>query len=451
MDTPILDFVEKYNNGDITRMHMPGHKGAAFLGFESKDITEIKGADSLYHADGIIAQSESNATKIFNSGKTVYSTEGSSICIKTMLYLAYLNWKKNIKDKSVRPVVVAARNAHVSFVHTAMLLDFDVVWIWPENSDGNILSCNIDADRLRDILKKYGEKVMAVYVTSPDYLGNISDIKGLSEVCHKEKKLLIVDNAHGAYLGFLEHEKYNHPLALGADMCCDSAHKTLPVLTGGAYLHLGKNLDKLFYDKVKTAMNVFGSTSPSYLILESLDLCNKILSEGYGKRLNEFTAKIDDLKCRLASFGYNIMESDPLRITIKSENSGKISDILRSNKIECEYSDEEYVVLMLTSENDQDDMDKLEKVLEKNKDIVSDNKNICFNCKEHPKAVMTIREAMMQPQERVLTDKALGRVCGMPLVSCPPAIPIVVSGELIDEFAIEMLKRYNIDSVECVI
>lgn len=451
MDTPILDFVEKYNSGDITRMHMPGHKGAAFLGFESKDITEIKGADSLYHADGIIAQSECNATKIFNSGKTVYSTEGSSICIKTMLYLAYLNWKKNIKDKSVRPVVVAARNAHVSFVHTAMLLDFDVVWIWPENSDGNILSCNIDADKLRDILKKYGEKVMAVYVTSPDYLGNISDIKGLSEACHKEKRLLIVDNAHGAYLGFLEHEKYNHPLALGADMCCDSAHKTLPVLTGGAYLHLGKNLDKLFYDKVKTAMNVFGSTSPSYLILESLDLCNKILSEGYGKRLNEFIAKIDDLKCRLVSFGYNIMESDPLRITIKSENSGKISDILRSNKIECEYSDEEYVVLMLTSENSQDDMDKLEKVLEKNKDIVSDNKNICFNCKEHPKAVMTIREAMMQPQEKVLTDKALGRVCGMPLVSCPPAIPIVVSGELIDEFAIEMLKRYNIDSVECVI
>ena len=92
MDTPIMDFVQGYAKSDIKRLHMPGHKGHNYLGCEYMDITEVKGADALYEADGIIAQSEANATKIFGTFRTLYSAEGSSQCIRAMLYLALLDY-----------------------------------------------------------------------------------------------------------------------------------------------------------------------------------------------------------------------------------------------------------------------------------------------------------------------------------------------------------------------
>ena len=129
--TPIWDFVKTYAESNSTRLHMPGHKGQDFLGCESFDITEISGADSLYEANGIIAESENNASNLFGSGRTLFSTEGSSQCIRAMIYLAMLNKRKKSKD-SKRPVIAAVRNAHKAFVYAAALLDIDVIWLWPE-------------------------------------------------------------------------------------------------------------------------------------------------------------------------------------------------------------------------------------------------------------------------------------------------------------------------------
>ena len=126
MNTPIADFVRGYAKQNKTRLHMPGHKGDAFLGCEPFDITEVNGADALYEAEGIIAESETNAKYLFGTGKTVFSTEGSTQCIKAMLHLA-LTYKK----RSGRPYVIAARNAHKAFLYAVALLDLDVVWIYP--------------------------------------------------------------------------------------------------------------------------------------------------------------------------------------------------------------------------------------------------------------------------------------------------------------------------------
>ena len=127
MNTPIADFVRRYAETDIARLHMPGHKGRGPLGCERWDITEIAGADALYEADGIIAESEANATSLFGAQRTLYSTEGSSQCIRAMLHLCL-----TCRAPGAAPVVVAARNVHKAFVFAAALLGFEIVWLWPQ-------------------------------------------------------------------------------------------------------------------------------------------------------------------------------------------------------------------------------------------------------------------------------------------------------------------------------
>ena len=140
MNTPICDFVKKYAQSDSLRMHMPGHKGKAFIGAEPLDITEIQGADVLYSASGIIKESEENAARLFGTVKTVYSTEGCSLAIRAMLYLALL-YAAECKRK---PIIAAGRNAHKVFVTTCALLDFETVWLYPQEECGGIVSfCNL--------------------------------------------------------------------------------------------------------------------------------------------------------------------------------------------------------------------------------------------------------------------------------------------------------------------
>ena len=238
-------------------MHMPGHKGAGILGFEGMDLTEIYGADELFAAEGIIKESEQNASSLFGC-PTYYSTQGSTLCIQTMCTILC----QDAKSKGKKPKILAGRNAHRSFIHAAALLDFEIEWLYG-NSD--YLSCKIHAE---DLEKAIIESLpTAVYLTNPDYLGNLLDIQSLASVCKKHNVLLAIDNAHGAYLRFLEPSL--HPIDLGADLCCDSAHKTLPVLTGGAYLHLSDSLNQVWKNDVKHFMEYFSSTSPSYLIMAS--------------------------------------------------------------------------------------------------------------------------------------------------------------------------------------
>ena len=236
MNTPLCDFIRDYAAGDPARMHMPGHKGRAFLGPEALDITEIEGADVLYRAKGIIRESEENASALFGAARTLYSAEGSSLCIRAMLYLASLSAKK----KGIPCRLLAGRNAHRTLMTAAALLDIEIDWIMPgegegfddrdEAGRGNLLSCVVTPETLE---KKLSERpYMAVYLTSPDYLGCRTDPAGPADVCRRHGVPLLTDNAHGAYLKFLCPDE--HPLTLGADACCDSAHKTLSCLTGAA-------------------------------------------------------------------------------------------------------------------------------------------------------------------------------------------------------------------------
>ena len=167
MDTPICDFIKEYEAKGTSRLHMPGHKGVPFLGCENRDITEICGADELYEAEGIIAASEKNANALFGFGRTIYGTEGSSQCIRTMLFLAL----QERKSRTERPVILAARNAHKAFLYSCALLDVDVEWLLPEGAK-SLCACPITAEQVAEGLKK--SSAFAVYITAPDYLRRLA-------------------------------------------------------------------------------------------------------------------------------------------------------------------------------------------------------------------------------------------------------------------------------------
>ena len=440
MKTPVCDFVAAYEQSGIARLHMPGHKGKGPLGCEGRDITEIAGADSLYEAGGVIAQSEQNAAALFGAKATFYSAGGSSQCIGAMLCLAL--------QKSKSRVVLAARNAHKSFLHAAALLDADVCWLWPRPY--SLLACPVTPELLENALAALPEAPAAVYITSPDYLGNVQPVAALAKVCHAHGAPLLVDNAHGAYLHFLPAPA--HPLDEGADLCCDSAHKTLPVLTGGACLQLGHGLLKAEEGEVRAALSLFGSTSPSYLILQSLDACNRYLADEARPKLAACVRAVEALKADLAAQGWAVAESEPLKVTLHASKRGwrgdALADFLRKNGVECEYADPDDLVLMVSPQNSPEDLEKVRTALAaagQGSEAPQTPPQMA-----RPRQAMGIRAALLAPAEEVPVAAAAGRVCAAPTVGCPPAVPVVVSGEEISPDATAVFRYYGIETVRVV-
>lgn len=504
--TPVWDFVRTYAKSNTVRFHMPGHKGRSILGCEPFDLTEIAGADSLYEADGILTESEQTAAALFGAGCTLYSTEGSSQCIRAMLFLALQNWRKHMQpagpsahgisesklsqidsasrpfpSASSRPVILAARNAHKAFLYAAALLDFDIVWLWPDeaasqdtgSATASICSCPIRTEGLAAALEALPAPPAAVYITSPDYLGGEADLSALSAVCHRFGTLFLVDNAHGAYLHFLEQPR--HPLDCGADLCCDSAHKTLPVLTGGAYLHLSHAFCASFpapsaaREAAKQALALFGSTSPSYLILSSLDCCNQMLSGAYRSRLSACISHLLKVRAALRELGLSIPASDPLHITIDAarscpENPVRLSGTalaqgLRAHGIECEYADEDYLVLMATPENKETDFARLLDAFRAMLSAEAAEKQLKNTAQikkaplphTRPEQALSVRAAIFAPHECIRAKDSLGRILSAPTVSCPPAIPIVMPGERIGQEALQLFAQYHISNVDVML
>ena len=259
----------------------------------------------------------------------------------------------------------------------------------------------------------------------------------------------MVDNAHGAYLHFLK--KSMHPITLGADICCDSAHKTLPVLTPGAYLHISDDAPKCFSEQARGALALFASTSPSYLVLQSLDHANGYL-ERLPMLLCNAAPKIEKLKRKISEHGFVLYGNEPLKITLSPKRFGytgtEIADILRTFNIECEFADNDFIVLMLSPDMTDEEYSKLIAALSSVKarpEIVSSPPKISPHT-----AAMTPREAVFSPKESLPREESLGQILADPSVGCPPAVPILICGEVIDEEALCAFRYYGIEKVTVV-
>lgn len=437
----------EYTKNNPSRFHMPGHKGATdsplyevfgkALGF---DVTELQETDNLFEPQSAFYEAEKLAARTYGARDTLFCTGGSTLSIQTMLRLVTKGGGR----------VLCARNCHKAVINALSLLGIEPIFVLPRPFDGSGLAGEIKASDIEKILSRESD-IAAVFITSPDYYGVISDIKAISEVSHKYGVPLLVDNAHGAHL--ISFDGF-HPMALGADLCCDSAHKTLPALTGASYLH--SNLESITHDDAKEAMMLFGSTSPSYLISLSLDIARLFIDTDGKKAFTDLAKKVADIRAfcdKLGFFTPKEAKFDPVRIIIDTASRGVTGDdaaeILRKKGISPEMSDKRHLVLIPSPFNSDEDFERLKAALAALPLKNPLAKDCDFDIYDSlPERKVGLREALFLDSETVDIEKSAGRIAAETRCPCPPCIPVVMPGEVISAKTAGYLKSYGVLSIK---
>lgn len=456
-DTPLLTALQNHAAGSPASFHTPGHKCSRSVldqmgDILSLDLTELEDTDSLFEAGGVIVQAETLTAALFDAKKTLFSAGGCTLALQTMMALAVPMGGK----------VIAGRMIHRAAVNAMALLDIKPVWVYPSiNTNGINDKTNTDSKEndtplpgglsVEDIAHtlRQNPDADAVYITSPDYFGTLSDIEGIAKVCRRRHIPLLVDNAHGSHLRFVDRAL--DPIVCGAAISAYSAHKTLPVLTGGAWLHIG---DETYSANAKQTMAVFGSTSPSYPVMASLDLTRAWLDSQGASAFCTLAKKVKDINGYAQQLGFILPsgQRDPVRITLSSLGLGltgtDLSALLAQKGIVAEYADHNHIVLIPTPFNQDSDFERLVYAL----------KDVPRSSPIQPKAygisrpygTMPLRKAMFSPFERITAAQSIGRVAAETACPCPPGIPLVIPGEKIDKITANILSGYGILDVKVV-
>ena len=443
--TPLKRALDEYIRQDYARLHMPGHKGASISPFGelmAYDVTEVEGTDSLFEDDGPLKELEEIFTRLYDTKGTVMSAGGSTLCIQAMLRM--------VAKKEGR--ILAGRNIHAAAVNAMALLSLEPVWVYPNRKQEERLIGEISPDAIHNVLEKEKQagtldSLCAVYVTSPDYFGVMSDIRSIAHIAHEYGLPLLVDNAHGAHLHFLKEEY--HPMQLGADLCCDSLHKTMPALTGAALLHTS---DAKYCPQMKGAMTVFGSTSPNYLIMLSMDSTAAFLMQDGAERIQQTVTRCEELRQKAREKGFVLPQHcDPMRLTLPLAGTGwdaqNFRKLLRKHKIMEEYLSDSGCVLLFSPFNREEDFKRTEALLD---EVLIQNQLFTAFPIVPSEKVMSLREAFLSLKESVPVEKAEGRIAAQVKITCPPGIPLVMPGERLHKEIIKILKNSGIFVIDVV-
>ena len=447
--------LENYFDENYLPMHMPGHKrNIKLLGEKLPykiDITEIEGFDDLHHPEGIIKDIEEKAKKIYKSKKSFILVNGSTCGI-----LAGIRSVVNYGDK-----VLVARNSHKSVYNAIEINCLNPIYVLPK-IDKYGINKNIKADDIENIVEK-NKDIKLVIITSPTYEGVLSDVKSIVNIAHKYKVPVLVDEAHGAHLSFMENSNFE-ALNCGADIVIQSLHKTLPALTGTAILHIKGDLVK--EEDVRRELSIFETSSPSYILMSSIDECLDLIERNgeklfldYQENLKYFYNEAKALK-KLKVLGNELLEKnlyDFGKIVVITKNTNitgkELSDILRKDyKIEVEMSSNYYIIAMTSI---CDSKESFERLLNALKEIdlkleeVEDN-TVSYKI-QLPKKEMTINEALESKNFKLENYKNLeGKISKEYIFAYPPGIPIITPGEVFDKNIINIIESYIKSNIELI-
>ncbi len=424
--------------------HMPGHKRNTEFEHISPtcalDFTEIDGLDDLRAPSGILADALERAALTYGAERTFFLVNGSTGGILSAIYAL-------CRGRSV----VMARNCHKSVYNAVCIAGCRPEYIMPRVSElGYFL--DVTPAEVEEALLRTPDAA-AVVLTSPTYEGVISDIRGISEICHAHGVPLIVDAAHGAHLGFLDGSVPS-PVASGADAVIMSLHKTMPSLTQTALLHITGTL--IDAEQIAASLAMFETSSPSYVLMASIDGCielcrDRSLFDSWLRRIEQLEriGKARDIIERPT----DVFAYDRSKIILRSPgmSGGMIADLLRREfHIEPEMSAASYIILM-TGAGDTDRMTKeLCRAFESFPESSSATATPFTQPPRLPLAVMTPAEATGCAREAVSLSDAVGRIAAEAVMAYPPGIPLIAPGELIDRETVRQLEEMNACGVRTV-
>lgn len=439
----LWDKLTHYGASEVLPMHMPGHKRkTGFMrGVSKYDITEVSGFDDLHQAEGILKEAMADASALYGSDRTYFLINGSTCGVLTAITAAVPAGSK----------VLIARNCHKSALHALAIRNIDPVWISPKAVSPLHVWGSITPDAVEKALEKESG-IKAVIIVSPTYEGIVSDIEGIATAAHKRNIPLIVDAAHGAHFRFGEDFPAD-ALSLGADYVIESLHKTLPSLTQTAVLHIkGKLADR---ERTEQALQIYMSTSPSYLLIASCAECLRIMkAEGktgmskYYQRLNELRGLISSLsECVLLGREGTVFDHDPGKVVFgfRGYTGGEIAaHLLNTYRIETEADFPGYTVTMTSICDSDEDLFRFGSALKQLRRELPLRGNQMFPELKMPSAekVMSPAEAMDCETVNVPLLKAAGKISAHNICPYPPGTPLLTAGEKISQEHIEAAMFY---------
>lgn len=438
----MLDYLTEYADAGYVPMHMPGAKrNKELFSMENPyklDITEIDGFDNMHNPTGIIKEAFERCAHILGAEESLFLVNGSSAGI-----LAAICGATEKGDK-----VVVARNSHVSVYNALYLNELFPIYVYPAINEYGFAQ-GITPEQIEDVMS---DSVRAVIVTSPTYEGMVSDIKGIAAVAHKYGAVLIVDEAHGAHLRF--HNIFPKSAnECGADLVVQSVHKTLPSFTQTALLHMNGTL--VNKERVKMYWNIYQSTSPSYLLMASIDRCVSII-ESQGEAL--FGRYIEELvklrKCLGELRHIKLCQVDDISKIVLVTQDGKAlyDELLNTYKIQCEMASAKYVVAMTSI---GDTKEYYERFFASLKAIDDNMPETCHTVYDSSYITVhdqycSIYDAVNGKKEYVSIDDAAGRVATEKICLYPPGVPLVTAGEIIKEQDISIIKNALCSGIEVI-
>ena len=464
----IYEKLKAYSDSDYYGFHMPGHKRKMHMSWDANpytvDITEIEGFDDLHHAEGILKEAQERAARIYHADETHFLVNGSTVGI-----LSAIAGVTNKGDQ-----ILVARNCHKSVYHAIYMNELNPVYLYPRFDSELQLNIEISAEDVRRALNRYPQ-IRAVMIVSPTYDGIVSDVAEIAKAAHEKGLPLIVDEAHGAHFGFDPYFPKSANI-YGADLVINSLHKTLPALTQTALLHVNGNM--VNRRKVKQYLDMLQTSSPSYILMASIDACIGMLEETlethsdarsdykYKNIFSEYANRIEALRKDLKRLKYlKIIQTDntdrydrsKFVISVKHApmSSHELYEILLHRyHLQMEMLAGTYVLAMTTVGDTQEGLDRLrDALLEIDKEIDTRQGRPAAIETDLPlsgrqpalEKVWTIAEAVNRRdkiQKRSFED-SIGCISVEYAYLYPPGSPLIVPGERITKEAVEILHWYQ--------
>ncbi|MEK4563119.1 aminotransferase class I/II-fold pyridoxal phosphate-dependent enzyme [Alkalihalobacillus sp. FSL R5-0424] len=448
---PLVRAIQQHMKQKPVSFHVPGHKSGAIIpkGMEdfkeilSYDLTEIEGLDDLHDPTGPIKDAEELLATCYKASKSFFLVNGTTVGNLAMVYALC----------SHGDVVLVQRNCHKSILHAMELAGVTPVYMEAQVDEQTGVSLGLNEDTLRGALNRYPH-AKALILTYPSYYGVSTPVAPIIKVAKQAGLMVFVDEAHGAHFS-LGPPFPSSSLTLGADVVVQSAHKTLPALTMGSYLHLGHDIEESQVQQIKRALAIFQSSSPSYLIMASLDAARAYLHSYTNNQLNDLLEEVEAFKTGILTIpqlalvdweksGYSW---DPLKVTIRSMShltGYELQEKLHQISIDVELADDQHILLVLGLER----TGNVTKIIDKMKDLLAP-----FEVIDHNQTQITTSKRETPLIEEYKVDihtyqtrhipfwESEGRIAAEAVIPYPPGIPLLYPGQEIHRATLEKIYR----------